>query len=345
MNKSTLKRLPLAAALALTLLGGCAKEEILTTGEKARAYLNLVLEKNYPGVTPNEQGIYLLSDTPGSGDAWNEELPFTLAETTVRTLSGDVLSTTDATLSQQLGTYQSGNFYGPRFTQTGAGNSYAGVDALLRGMQTGGTRRAIIPAWLLTTSRYNSTQEYLNACSNETHLEYTVTLHGQEEDIVQYQKDQIKLFLASQYPGKDLQPTTYNPEQEADGTFYFISDSTDFIGKYKFQRDTTVRVNYTGYLLDGSVFDTTVERTAKDAGIYNRARSYGPVSVNVYSSYNSITMGSSSVINGFKGGIHLMHWVGQKSTVVFTAEHGYAGSGSGNSIPPYAPLVFELEIL
>ena len=54
---------------------------------------------------------------------------------------------------------------------------------------------------------------------------------------------------------------------------------------------------------------------------------------------------SSSIIDGFKGGISLMKWKGQKATVIFTSKHGYTSSGSGNTIPGFAPLIFELEIL
>ena len=79
-------------------------------------------------------------------------------------------------------------------------------------------------------------------------------------------------------------------------------------------------------------------------------KTYEPQSVTFSSSYSDITMGdSSSLISGFKGALSLMHWKGQKATVVFSSAHGYGASGSSNSngfvIPPYEPLIFELEIL
>ena len=55
--------------------------------------------------------------------------------------------------------------------------------------------------------------------------------------------------------------------------------------------------------------------------------------------------GSTSYIDGFKAGLFLMHWKGQKATVIFSSKHGYSSSGSGTSIPPYEPLIFELEYL
>ena len=54
---------------------------------------------------------------------------------------------------------------------------------------------------------------------------------------------------------------------------------------------------------------------------------------------------ASSLINGFKGALSLMHWKGQKAVAVFSSAHGYGSSGSGNVIPSYEPLIFEIEIL
>ena len=85
---------------------------------------------------------------------------------------------------------------------------------------------------------------------------------------------------------------------------------------------------------------------AKDAGIYSSAKTYESVTMTYTTNYENVVMGSSSsLINGFKGGVSQMKWKGQKATVIFTSKHGYSSSGSGNTIPAFAPLIFELEIL
>ena len=342
MNSKILKPLTLLSAV-LALAAGCAQENTKSTGEKAQEYLQLFIQKYYPYVTPNEYGIFVLEDTPGSGKPWNPDSSYTYAHSTIRTLSGTISSTTDETLSKQLGTYALGNYYGPRYQATGANISYAGVDALLTGMRMGGTRKAIIPAWLLTTSRYTTTKEYIDACSTDKHLEYTVTLYDQSGDITRTEKDSLARYVKLLYPGQ--QPVSFT-DQDPDGSFYFVSDSSAFVGKTKIATDTTLRLNYIGRLLNGQVFDTTVERVAKDAGIYNAGRTYSPQSVTVASDYKSISMGgSTSLITGFKAGIGKMKWVGQKAVVLFTSEHGYTNSGSGQTIPAYSPLIFELELL
>ena len=341
-NSNMFKKIPLVL-LAGLLMAGCAREDSLNTGEKAQRYLEQFIQKYYPYVTPNEYGIFVLEETPGNGLPWSQDSLYTYASTTIRSLGGVIASTQEEKVAQQLGTYVKGNYYGPRFQQTGENLSYAGLDALLSGMRVGGTRKAIIPACLLTTSRYASFKEYLAKGTQEQSLEYTVTLGGQVNDIERMETDSLARFVLRTY-GKEVKPIRYK-EDVAEGSFYFISDTTEFIGKRKIPADTTLKINYTGRLLNGQVFDTTLEKTAKDAGIYNPAKTYSTANLTVTTNYTEIKLNDNSVIEGFRAGISRMHWVGQKGIVLFVSNLGYANSGSGQTIPPYSPLLFELELL
>ena len=334
------------AALALgVLLAACAKQTTLSTGEKSREQLALWVEHYYPGLKPDASGLYILEDTPGTGKVWGTDSAYTYAyaSTTIAGLNGVISSTTEEEIAKQLGTYVKGNYYGPRFQKIGEGSSYAGLDALFSGMRVGGVRKAIIPAWMLTTTRKDSQQAYLDASSSESHAVYTVRLVNQFDDIDKAEADSLLRYVRRVY-GSQLQSVSYTDEAP-DGSFYFVSDSSAFVGTEKLPADTTLTINYTGRLLNGQVFDTTDEKTAKDAGIYSASKTYEPVSVTLKEDYSSITMGSSSLISGFQGGLHLMHWAGQKAVVLFTSAHGYMYSGSGNTIPPYSPLIFELELV
>ena len=57
-------------------------------------------------------------------------------------------------------------------------------------------------------------------------------------------------------------------------------------------------------------------------------------------------MGSSnsSMINGFALTLWQMRSM-EKGVGVFYSPMGYSYNGSGSSIPPYSPLVFEIEIV
>lgn len=338
------KRLLISLALICLLAGACAKKNTTTTGMEAQEYLQKWMEQEHPGIAPNADGLYILEDTPGTGEVRNEELPYIFSTQTIRTLSGTISTTMDEKLAQQLGTYQPVNYYGPRYQMVGGDVSYAGLDALLKGMKMGGHRVAVVPAWMLTTSRYDTQKEYLANCTNSTHLIYEITLEGQCEDIEAMSIDALRNYVTAHY-GANVMPVSYVKDEDPDGSFYFLSDTTSFEGVEKFASDATVNLNYTGMLLSGKVFDTTDEIVAKNADIYDSGRDYSPQSVAYSSSYESITLGGSSIITGFKGALSLMHWKGQQAIVLFTYTHGYSTSGSGNAIPPYATLIFELEIV
>lgn len=341
MNKHLLIPLTLLALVA----GACAKNNTSTTGQDAQQYLKLWMEKNYPEAVPNEDGLYILEETVGTGVERIADLPYVYVNSTIRSLNGTISNTTREDLAKQLGTYSKGGYYGPRYQMVGAGSSYAGVDALLKGMKVGGTRKAVIPAWMLTTSRYNTQKDYLDKCSASASLIYEIGFEGQtqdpEADGIKTVKDYVKMVY-----GEEQKSTTYKADQEDDGSFYFVTDSSAFKDVTKIAVGGTVKMNYIGMRLDGTVFDTNLEKEAKNAGIYNREREYTPLTVTYAGSYNSISVGgSTSYIDGFKAGLYLMRWKGQKATVIFSSKHGYASSGSGTSIPPYEPLIFELEYL
>ena len=80
-----------------------------------------------------------------------------------------------------------------------------------------------------------------------------------------------------------------------------------------------VKVHYHGTLIDGTVFDSSVERG------------------------EPITFGLNQVIKGWTEGVQLMP-IGSKFKFYIPQELGY-GSQNAGSIPPYSTLIFEVELL
>lgn len=339
-----MKRTVILFTAALCLLWACAKTDNSTTGTQAQEYLNLWLSEYHPGVKASSSGVYILEEEEGSGSAWNSETPVSLLLTTIRSLNGVISTTGHEEYAKQLGTYETGNYYGPVITFTQSG--YAGVEALLTGMRVGGTRTAVVPSWLLTTDRYSTQKEYLDACTNSTHLIYTITLAGQASDVTTWEQNSLKDYIRANL-ANSVQVANFNDATKEADIFYFGSNAASIQeGQEPIASGKKYKLNYTGRLLNGQVFDTSIEKVAKDNGIYNSSRTYAPVTITTADSYENYALdGSTSIVDGFKGALSMMKYVGEQGIVLFTSSLGYSSSGSGKNIPPYAPLRFDLEIV
>ena len=104
-------------------------------------------------------------------------------------------------------------------------------------------------------------------------------------------------------------------------------------------------LNYVGRRLDGVVFDTNIADTAKFYGIYDSGTTYGPTLINWGDTYDDLTMTSSEtdIISGFKFALFYMKPY-EAGTTIFHSQYGYSYSGSGNTIPSYSPLQFDLYL-
>lgn len=334
------------------LTAGCVTNNTLSTGEQAKEYLELWMQKwnkdNGKDVQPTDMGLYILEDIPGpaAADLWSSDSKYCYAEVTIRTLSGTVSATDSEDIAKQLGTYSKTTYYGPKVFMVGEGISYAGVDEALKGMRLGGKRTVVVPAWLMTNSRYSSAEKYIAACTSSSHYIYTISLSEQFQDVTEWEKAKIAQYVKANFPGATATVMPGSEEgAEADGTFWFISDVSGFKDDDKrSETSSDFKVNYTGSLLNGTVFDTSVQKTAIDNDIYDASSSYVPLSVAFADNWSDISINGTSFVDGFKAGVSLMWWSGQKATVIFTSSHGYS-STSKPAIPAYSPLVFELELV
>jgi FKBP-type peptidyl-prolyl cis-trans isomerase len=84
----------------------------------------------------------------------------------------------------------------------------------------------------------------------------------------------------------------------------------------------TVSVHYSGWLDNGTPFDSSLERGQPF----------------------SFPLGAGRVIKGWDEGVQGMQ-VGGKRKLIIPSHLGYGARGAGNVIPPHATLIFEVELL
>jgi peptidylprolyl isomerase len=101
--------------------------------------------------------------------------------------------------------------------------------------------------------------------------------------------------------------------------YYVISKSANPV---KAEAGKTVKVHYSGYLADGKMFDSSVERGE-------------PI---------EFPLGKGQVIPGWDEGIALMH-IGDKMRLVIPYHLAYGEQGRPPMIPPKAELTFDVELM
>ena len=347
----------LAAAAAALLAASCAVEPKVSDNTLAKQYFDSWMTLNHPDAVRAGNGIYIIEDIPGSGPAWdNTEGKVAFVTYTRKNLSGKVSSTNDEAVAKQVGTYSIGNYYGWNMWYNSTSGLYAGLADALEGMRIGGTREVVIPSWLMVYARYDDEETYLNppkqkkkkkgetTTTSEGNSIYRFTLAEQADDIKTWQVDTLEKFVSHNLHGVDS--TSYDGSNEtAKFGFYFYTLKAGTSEK-AIPQDSTVYINYTGRLLNGKVFDTTISKIAKQNGIYSSSKSYEPVSITWGEKYTDLKMGTSGsgMISGFQACLFHMHPM-EKAVCAFWSELGYKYSGSGQQIPPYAPLSFEIELV
>jgi peptidylprolyl isomerase len=172
---------------------------------------------------------------------------------------------------------------------------FPGWDEGATGMKVGGKRQLVIPPDLALGSQGNSV---IPANS-------TLVMEIELTDVKEPQ-------VATKVDEKDYTTT------QSGLKYYDLKTGTGDSPK----AGQTVVVNYTGWLADGTQFDSSVDRGEPF----------------------SFVLGQGSVIPGWEEGVSTMK-VGGKRQLMIPPDLGYGDQGAGNLIPPGATLIFEVELL
>ena len=310
----------LLSIIAAAALFSCAKESEESSQSVQKRILQAFIEKNYPGTEPTASGLYIVDSIPGTGRT-PDKSSYVLVDYIITYLDGTYVSYTGDSIARQLGTFTYSGYYHPRIWSLEDNTS--GIIELLTGMKEGGMVKAVIPAVLLDEESGKEISQ-----GDGSSKIYEIYLREVIDDAYQYQIDQLEEFSATHYGGLDS--TEYG--------FYFknLHPLHDTITS-----SHHVNVRYVGKYMDGKVFDTNVEDTARKYRIYSSGNTYSALSFQ-FEAKEDNAVDENSFIQGFSKALWRMGY-GDHSVTFFYSNLGYGDNGSGD-IPAYVPLFFELWI-
>lgn len=331
-----IRNIILGGGLLLATAMGCAKFVSTSSNEQSLMYIEAWLGQNHPDARKSGNGIYILSETPGTGEAYDGE-DYIMIRYTISTMDGTIQSTNDVQLSQQIGTYDPTANYEDRVWYTEGTSIQVGLEDLITGMRKGGTRKALIPGWLMVSERQKNPEAYFEQTENIGNTAiYEITITDFTDKIVQWEIDRIEDFNL-RYFGEKVDSTSYG---------YYYKQLKAPTSDKAYSNTDYFYVNYTGRLLNGQVFDTTIRDTAKKYNLYNASKTYEPVKIQLAEQDSDIQMtvdgNAGSVIAGVQKIVKQLKPY-ERGVGVFISNFGYGTSSSG-SINAFTPLAFDIEV-
>jgi FKBP-type peptidyl-prolyl cis-trans isomerase len=153
--------------------------------------------------------------------------------------------------------------------------------------------------------------------SKEETIQMLQNLQTQQSAVSQEKMNQLRDSEASDLEAY-LKRKNITTKPNTSGLIYIQNEKGNGA---KVKKGQKVTVNYSGYLLNGKKFDSS----------YDRNEPF------------TFTLGQGEVIGGWDEGIAMMQ-VGGTATLVVPSVLAYGSNGQGD-IPPFSPLVFEVQLL
>ncbi|HTF80370.1 MAG TPA: FKBP-type peptidyl-prolyl cis-trans isomerase [Cytophagales bacterium] len=194
------------------------------------------------------------------------------------------------------------------------------VDSILAKMPMAKSQPGIIPG-----SKIKYIFKILHVFPSAQDSLFRATYMGYQQKA--FEKQQKKAEEEAQVAQKEepakieayLKKSGVNFTKTAEG--YYINKTKTTTGTQAKKGDK-VKVHYTGTLLDGKKFDSSVDRNQPF----------------------EFVIGESQVIQGWHLGLAQLK-VGEKATLLLPSQLAYGPSGAGADIKPHSPLLFEVELL
>lgn len=328
VRKSILATLFLAGLLAAS----CAITPEEDANHSADRVMKAWINVHYPGLTPyGDTGAYILESEPGSGPAVTDS-SFVWAHYVKRNLDQTIAATNIQHISEQIGNYTATTYYGSDIWQIDQGYLPKALETILKTMRGGGRVKVALP---LSASRHaQALYNAFSSTSESDNLIIDLTVDTVMTDIYDYQERTMRAWFQEHYASTDT---------VAEGLYFKKLEEktadTDTVAE-----GNTVKVRYVGRLLDGSVFDTNIEDTAKFYRIWRSNGTYNALDLNYYKADESkFRSENNRFTTGFGKAVMQMNY-GESAAAVFSSKLGYEEKGSSPSIPEYSPLFFWIRL-
>lgn len=317
----------LAASLAVSCAVSPEEDEDASYDRVMKAWMRV----NHPGIQPyGSGGAYVLDMSQGSGPAVTDSA-YVRIHYTKRYLDQTIADTNLEYLAEQLGTWTVSSWFGGSTWRVDQGYLPDALEEVIKHMRGGGYAQIALP---MSASEHDYTAyNAFSSTSESDNFLFEIAVDTVINDIYAYQDQEMKTWFREHY----------NSASTIEDHLYFKklvehSAETDTIPE-----GNNVNVRYIGRLMNGQVFDTNIEDTAKFYRLWKDGKTYEALSISYYKEDEEQFSSSNSVVDGFGKAIVNMNY-GEEAVTLFRSDLGYGEKGSSPAIPEYAPLFFWLYI-
>jgi len=311
-------------ATTAMVVASCAKDVTVDADAAERRVLAAYITTVYKDtIKPLSSGAYLITNKKGTG----KEVTDT-SKIFVRYSTLDLKNTYEQTnveeIAKNVGGFSYASYYGPTLFEMGNYSMMAGMEDAFINLKEGSDVRIIIPSWA-SKLNYEGAENSLS-----TSKVYDVEIIKVINDYSQYEMDTLQNYSNRYYDGLDSLSAGFYFKSIIEG----VGDSI-VVG-------SNISYNYVGRLLNGFVFDTNIEDTARKYKIYSSDKTYSPVNFDVTEVGASGDYETATVVDGFATALLKMKY-GGKAVTFFGSEWGYGTTSQ--SFGKRQQLCFYIEVL
>ncbi|MBE9487857.1 MAG: FKBP-type peptidyl-prolyl cis-trans isomerase [Bacteroidetes bacterium] len=333
-------------AFLLGFLFSCTGEDytnnnIISSDETLDAWMKI----NHPDIDKIEDGFYL--KVTGDKDINENPVDTSVVKINylIKNLNDNIAGNTDAETARVLNKFHPKTNYKEPFTfQVNKYLKYngmcMGINKAIKKITKGQTAEIYIsPKYAYGLKGLDSL--YLgyrgNTRINSGEIVHIIfSLDSFENEPIKSEKKLITEYVKTNFPKKFI-----NEEDMVYIDKTLVSD----IVKDSVRRDTTLKIDYKGYLPNGFVFDTSIKEVAQQNFFFDEKNKYEPYN---YSYKRDDKEDFGSTIKAWKYAIKNMR-LGETVTIIANSDFCYGNDGqydqNSTILPMFTPLLFEIHIL